>query len=450
MARIDELEHMPQGEREQLKRDVAAARPQDRAILAAMINKLSLPAGEEGTAKQAPPAREVQPAFVHPTAPQPAPPQAEPAQPDEPVHAPPADDHQSTRRTTQRRPAERVVEVAPPAEPEPPREFPNPLIIGKLPGPAEPLPGPMPLAPYAPPPYATYPMTATPHAPPLPPPGGFAQQAQPPSPPAPQPGAIPPAAAKAWRTCLREAIDELERELKANETVGKPPVTAGKQGEVQTVSAEMPADRGEREVLLRLLKLAAGRRDEAVRRAAALPAGEQEFWTHQMHTLATLLDPDGAPVPSRRAALALKALRDAEAELAAESSLEVRNLAFCTEVQAFGSFKRFAAAEFEPGQEVLLYAEIDNFRSLETKGGYQTSLQGSYHVLEAGGRSVAEHNFPVDEDFCTSRRRDFFIPFRLYLPKLAPGDYSLQLTVEDTLAKKFGQGTIAFRIKGRR
>jgi hypothetical protein len=258
----------------------------------------------------------------------------------------------------------------------------------------------------------------------------------------------PPAAAKAWRSHLRDAIAQLERDLK---TVNPPPgPNPAKPGEVMTVSAEVPVDQGEREVLLRLMKLAAGEREDAVRRSGHLPAGEQEFWTHQMHTLATLLDPDGAPVASRRAALALKALRDAEAQLAAESSLEVKSLAFCSEVRAFGSYAKFAAADFDPGQEVLLYAEIDNFRSDEAKGGYRTSLQGSYHILDATGRSVAEHSFPVDEDHCTSRRRDFFIPFRLYLPKLSPGEYTLQLTVEDQLAKKFGQGTIALRIKGRR
>jgi len=39
------------------------------------------------------------------------------------------------------------------------------------------------------------------------------------------------------------------------------------------------------------------------------------------------------------------------------------------------------------------------------------------------------------------------VPFRMYMPKrIAPGPYTLQLTVEDLKGRRFGQASIRFTI----
>ena len=73
----------------------------------------------------------------------------------------------------------------------------------------------------------------------------------------------------------------------------------------------------------------------------------------------------------------------------------VRNLAFCTEVQSYGCVKPFKAYEFAPGQEVLLYAEVENFTSEATPKGYHTALRSSYQVLDGRGQRVADARVDV-------------------------------------------------------
>ena len=125
-----------------------------------------------------------------------------------------------------------------------------------------------------------------------------------------------------------------------------------------------------------------------------------------------------------------------------------RRAAFCSAVDSYGVYTVFPANEFEPDQEVLLYVEVDSFSSKRTSDGYVTSLQGSYQIFDATGRRVADHTFPIEQETCRNRRRDYFIPYRMYMPdKIYPGDYVLQLTVEDTQAQKFGQSSVQFSVK---
>ena len=70
-----------------------------------------------------------------------------------------------------------------------------------------------------------------------------------------------------------------------------------------------------------------------------------------------------------RAAEAKKSLDEAACKLGESAPLVVRGLAFSTEIQSYGCHTRFARDEFAPEQEVLLYAEVENFTSERTPKG---------------------------------------------------------------------------------
>ncbi len=128
-------------------------------------------------------------------------------------------------------------------------------------------------------------------------------------------------------------------------------------------------------------------------------------------------------------------------------ALEVRNLAFCTEVHSFGALVRFPKYEFQPGEMVLLYAEIENFTSQATKAGYRTALKARYDLLE-GPQRVHEEELPAADETCERQRRDFFVSYRIRVPTgLKPGEHTLQLTIEDTLGRKTATRSIGLRIK---
>jgi len=240
---------------------------------------------------------------------------------------------------------------------------------------------------------------------------------------------------RSWRQQLEVAIAALEAQLEQEE-----------EAENQSVR-EDPAYESE-QVLLHLLYLAAGKSDEAVDGITGLEEDRQLFWSNLMRALRDYMDVDRMPVADRRATRALRDLRDASDSLANLSQLHVDGLSFCSQVESFGRYTEISPYEFEPDQEVLLYVELDHFAAKRAESGdYKTEFEASYIIIDSDGQRVADYTFPTESEVCRNRRRDYFIPFRMWFPKnIFPGEYILQLTVEDKVGKKFGQAQVDFTV----
>jgi hypothetical protein len=256
-------------------------------------------------------------------------------------------------------------------------------------------------------------------------------------------GTNPPSAAEAkyqagdWLVQRDNLIASLREEIRLRKE-------AEKQG-----SGATPAETVEQlETLLRMQYALAGRRDEAVAPVEGLREAEQEFWRHQAFGMVDLLGPDRLTSESRRYAVALKSIEEAETHLAAASSLTLRNLALCRKVQDFGVIERFTKPDFTRNQEVLLYVEVRNFGWQKANdNAYETELQGSFRVLDRSGTARAERTLPLDKQTSANVRRDYYIAYRLYIPsELAPGSYTLELTVEDKKGNKSNNALLDFNI----
>ncbi|HEX4142904.1 MAG TPA: hypothetical protein VHY91_05080 [Pirellulales bacterium] len=229
-----------------------------------------------------------------------------------------------------------------------------------------------------------------------------------------------------WHAHLKAAIRGMERET------ADPPSTTAAIG---------------RHAGLRLLNLVDGDRDGALRPLAGVSATQQDFWSQQLFGLSTYLDAERTPDDARRAAAAAVHMRDANLKLGDMATLMVRNVAFATEVSSYGVYKKFDHYEFHSGQEVLLYAEVENFKSAATDQGFHTALRSSYQILDNRGARVDQKEFEVSEEHCQNPRRDYFIRYFVWMPKrIYGGTYTLQLTVEDTLSQKIGQASIEFTV----
>lgn len=199
---------------------------------------------------------------------------------------------------------------------------------------------------------------------------------------------------------------------------------------------------------LHLLRLVAGQREAALREIPAAAAAVRGYWTNQLYGLDLLLDTEPAPQQSRRAAQAKRQLVHATGCLGELATLEVRNLAFCREIQSYGAIEQFEQNEFAPSQRVLLYAEVENFLSEDTPRGHHTQLRSRYQIFDAAGSRVAENQSTVTEEYCTNPRRDYFIGCEFCLPtRIYPGRHTLKLTVEDLKSQKIGESTIEFTVK---
>ena len=232
-----------------------------------------------------------------------------------------------------------------------------------------------------------------------------------------------------WRQRLAATIETLEKET---------PTNAGTPAEVA------------QHARLRMFYLLAGRREDALRPIPGASPAAQEFWSKELAALDTWLDIERTPDDGLRAAETKPLLVEAISKLSESAPLTMRNLAFCTEVQSFGCAKRFEKYSFLPNQEVLLYAEVENFALERTSQGYHTSLRSSYQIFDSRGQRIAQQSFSPTEENCQNPRRDFFIGYHLRMPKrIGPGNYTLQLAIEDLVCRKIGQASIEFSVRER-
>ncbi len=213
---------------------------------------------------------------------------------------------------------------------------------------------------------------------------------------------------------------------------------------------------GRLEQELRLLYAGAERVDDAAKAVESLSEAEREAYKNLMFAVSTWLTTEEARRAPLRNARVLRSLREASTELSAASKLDLRNLAFCEEVQSFGWVKEFVRNEFQPKQQVILYVEVDNFAAVEkSPQSFETELQGHYSIFDGRGNIVAERKLPLDREVCRNYRRDYFLAYPIYMPDgIGPGRYRLELTIEDLKAtgeyqgRKFGEGMIEFSIRG--
>ncbi len=235
-----------------------------------------------------------------------------------------------------------------------------------------------------------------------------------------------------------ELLDALEVEIKQRRLAG------GNDPELSRLEQQ-----------LRLAYVSAGRLDDAANGIESLDDTQREAFKNLMFGLGVWLSPDESQRVPLRSAKVLHSLRDATNELASAGKLEVKNLAFCERVDHFGWFSEFPRKEFQPKQQVILYAEVENF-SAEHKGptGFETELQGSYVILDSSGQEVASRQLQLDKEVCRNHRRDYFLAYRIYMPDgISPGRYRLELTVEDLKARgkyqgrKLGEGVIEFAVR---
>lgn len=131
----------------------------------------------------------------------------------------------------------------------------------------------------------------------------------------------------------------------------------------------------------------------------------------------------------------------------APSRLLVNNANFASRVQAWGQFERFDRDRFQPGQEVIVYFELDHLAARESRGGHTTCIDTSLRLVGADGRKLHEWNFEPITETCGSRRRDYFARYVVRIPDAAePGACQLEMTVTDMLADATATASLPLEI----
>ncbi len=204
-------------------------------------------------------------------------------------------------------------------------------------------------------------------------------------------------------------------------------------------------------VNLRLFYLVNEQSERALDAIPGIPPAEQEFWQQMFWSLVQYRDVEATPDRTDRATQTVLQLRAALQRLQESAKLQIRNASFCRRINGFGSYDRFERDVFRPGQPVLVYAEIDNFKTEPTAAGqHRTLLRSTLRIFPENGseKPVDSVTLRAVEDVCRSPRRDYFNSYEFTIPNdIAPRRYLLEITIDDRLASKAARQTVLFSVK---
>jgi len=115
--------------------------------------------------------------------------------------------------------------------------------------------------------------------------------------------------------------------------------------------------------------------------------------------------------------------------------LAVRSACFASAVRAWGDVDRFATDRFRPGQEVIVYLELDNLTAGASPAGHTTCIDTSLRLVDATGQTLHTWRFEPIAETCPTPRRDYFARYVVTIPEaVETGGCRVEMVVTDTLA----------------
>ena len=206
-----------------------------------------------------------------------------------------------------------------------------------------------------------------------------------------------------------------------------------------------------RQTDLRMLYLIAGRSAESIRVIESLPEKEQEFWQSMMLAVESYRRSNDSAARAEQLTETLEYVRTASRQLQPLSIMKIRRLNFCNRIDGFGSFSVFPTSDFNAGQPLLLYAEIENYRSeLTSDSQYRSEFAARIEFFREGETEpIASRTIRLPEikDLCSAERTDYFQSYELTVPSLSPGKYTLRLHVRDQLSLQTATTELPFDIR---
>jgi len=202
---------------------------------------------------------------------------------------------------------------------------------------------------------------------------------------------------------------------------------------------------------LRLLHLIANQPGSAIQAVEELPPGEQDFWQELMLAMAEYRSDDDTNRETRLTNTSGQ-LRSAVRQLAPLSTLTIPRFEICSRIHSFGRIDTFPANDFDPGQPILLYAEIENFATeFTTTGRHRTRFAAQLQIFEEGNDKPKESvDLSNITDEATSERSDYYQTFELNLPShLQSGQYKIRLRLKDRISGKTAEEWIKFQVRTR-
>lgn len=125
----------------------------------------------------------------------------------------------------------------------------------------------------------------------------------------------------------------------------------------------------------------------------------------------------------------------------------IRNACFASRVRGWGVVDRFDTPRFAPGQEVIVYFELDGLESRESSAGHWTRVDTALRLVGDDGTVLDTWRFDPLEETCRSPRRDYFARYLVTLPSSLPeGACRVEIAVTDVVGDRTAEAALPLEV----
>ena len=228
-----------------------------------------------------------------------------------------------------------------------------------------------------------------------------------------------------WQTPARQSIEQLRYAIEQTPN-----------GRTQT-----------NEMRLRMMEMMLGNKSEAAKPMQSADKTINQFMSHQVLGLATLLDDSILDNRSRYVSAAYR-FNEGLLELQNLCPLKLKNMTFVDYWQGYGQYIS-RPNEYHPGDKFMVYMELENPTIHKIADGYEVNAKIDYEIRDEHAKIIDRKSLDAGVDRSLVPKRDYCLGFPGDFPEsLAPGLYQLQITVSDLndASMHRAQEQIPFRI----
>ena len=201
------------------------------------------------------------------------------------------------------------------------------------------------------------------------------------------------------------------------------------------------------EMRLRMLEMLLGNKAEATKPMLSGDKTVNGFIGNQILGFSTLLDDS---VQDNRGKYISAAYRFNEGllELQKLCPVKLKNVMLVKECYGYGQFVPHTG-DFRPGEQFLLYMELENPTVRRTADGFEVSVAISYEIRDAHANIVDKKDAGKPAEMTVSRKRDHNLVIQVTLPaSLAPGQYQLRINLTDMNddSMQYAEEQLLFRV----
>jgi hypothetical protein len=191
--------------------------------------------------------------------------------------------------------------------------------------------------------------------------------------------------------------------------------------------------------------------DEAVAHLRAYDPQSQQLLLSLLPALVRLSDGKLDQMKPEEMDLLLEQLTKAPSLLRSRASLQANNVRLCREVHNFAHVDPFPARhQFRPGDIVYLYMELTNFSCTpDPKVGYTITLASNLELRDSAGQVVWRADPKEIPDIVSTPPHDYYRNYRLCIPNVPPGTYTLHVKTTDRPTGRVLSKAIEMNIGGK-